>query len=241
LITYRRCIDRYRRFWRRRGERAQFAGHLPPASARRAAELGVLREPRGRVGRGLLADGHRADQPGAGPLQRPRRPTGNRLAAVAGREEDLRDGRCGHIRTFAVEEGRRPVCEDVPTRTIRHGSPARSRRHPAAPPIQSYARRRWQAPEFSVKRVAGGGEPEGEVSNRLHDQVGIGDPLTLSLPYGDVVLDDSGRPVVFASTGIGIALMAGMLSHLVAAESGFRSPCCTPIATRPRSRSAGRW
>src|SRR3954469_15946269 len=47
--------------------------------------------------------------------------------------------------------------------------------------------------QFSVKRVVGGGEPDGEVSNLLHDQVGIGDTLTLSLPYGDVVLDDSGR------------------------------------------------
>jgi len=75
--------------------------------------------------------------------------------------------------------------------------------------------------QFSVKRVTGGGEPDGEVSNLLHDQVGIGDTLTLSLPYGDVVLDDSGRPVVFASAGIGIAPMAGMLSHLVAAGSGL--------------------
>jgi nitric oxide dioxygenase len=45
--------------------------------------------------------------------------------------------------------------------------------------------------------------------------------LTLSLPYGDVVLDDAGRPVVFISAGIGIAPMAGMLSHLVAAGSGL--------------------
>ena len=50
--------------------------------------------------------------------------------------------------------------------------------------------------------------------------MGIGDTLTLSLPYGDVVLDDSGRPMVFASAGIGIAPMAGMLSHL-AAGSGL--------------------
>jgi nitric oxide dioxygenase len=75
--------------------------------------------------------------------------------------------------------------------------------------------------QFSVKRVTGGGEPDGEVSNLLHDHVGVGDTLTLSLPYGDVVLDDSGRPVVFASAGIGIAPMAGMLSHLVAAGSGL--------------------
>ena len=75
--------------------------------------------------------------------------------------------------------------------------------------------------QFSVKRVRGGGEPDGEISNLLHDAVDVGDVLTLSLPYGDVVLDDAGRPAVFASAGIGIAPMAGMLSHLVAANSGL--------------------
>lgn len=76
--------------------------------------------------------------------------------------------------------------------------------------------------QFSVKRVRGeGGDPDGEMSALLHDSVGVGDDLTLSLPYGDVVLDDSGRPVVFASAGIGVSPMAGMLSHLVAADSGL--------------------
>jgi nitric oxide dioxygenase len=74
---------------------------------------------------------------------------------------------------------------------------------------------------FAVKRVHGNGRPEGEVSNLLHDSVGVGDRLTLSLPFGDVVLDDSGRALVFCSAGIGITPMAGMLSHLVAAGSHF--------------------
>jgi nitric oxide dioxygenase len=73
--------------------------------------------------------------------------------------------------------------------------------------------------QFAVKRVRGDGKPDGEVSNFLHDRVQIGDRLTMSLPFGDVVLDDSGRPVVFASAGIGITPMAGMLSHLAAAGS----------------------
>ncbi|GAA4516568.1 FAD-binding oxidoreductase [Actinoallomurus oryzae] len=74
--------------------------------------------------------------------------------------------------------------------------------------------------QFSVKRVHGGdGKPPGEMSTLLHDSVDVGDILTLSLPYGNVVLDDSGRPVVFASAGIGITPMAGMLSHLARAES----------------------
>ena len=73
--------------------------------------------------------------------------------------------------------------------------------------------------QFSVKRVRGDGKPDGEVSTLLCDSVQVGDVLTLSLPFGDVVLDDSGRPVVFASAGIGITPMAGMLSHLTAAGS----------------------
>ncbi|MGY1726474.1 globin domain-containing protein [Geodermatophilus sp. SYSU D01062] len=75
--------------------------------------------------------------------------------------------------------------------------------------------------QFSVKRVRGGDKPDGEVSNHLCDRVQVGDRLTLSAPFGDVVLDDSGRPVVFASAGIGITPMAGMLSHLATAGSSL--------------------
>jgi nitric oxide dioxygenase len=79
--------------------------------------------------------------------------------------------------------------------------------------------------QFAVKRVRGNGngngKPAGEVSNLLVDTVQVGDTLTLSLPFGDVVLDDSGRPVVFASAGIGVTPMAGMLSHLVRAGSSL--------------------
>jgi nitric oxide dioxygenase len=75
--------------------------------------------------------------------------------------------------------------------------------------------------QFAVKRVHGGGKPDGEVSNLLYHSVAVGDRVTMSPPFGDVVLDDSGRPVVFVSAGIGITPMAGMLSHLVAAGSGL--------------------
>ena len=75
--------------------------------------------------------------------------------------------------------------------------------------------------QFTVKRVHGGGQPDGEVSTFLHDAVDLGDVLTMSLPYGEVVLDDAGRPAVFACAGMGIAPMAGMLSHLVNAGSSL--------------------
>src|SRR5262249_36024038 len=71
------------------------------------------------------------------------------------------------------------------------------------------------------KRVHGAsGKPDGEVSTLLHTRVGVGDTLTISVPFGALVLDDySGRPMVFISAGIGITPMAGMISHLATAGS----------------------
>ena len=77
--------------------------------------------------------------------------------------------------------------------------------------------------QFTVKRVHEAGKPDGQVSTLLHTEVNVGDVLTMSVPVGAVVLDDaSGRPMVFASAGIGITPMAGMLSHLV--KAGSRLP-----------------
>lgn len=78
------------------------------------------------------------------------------------------------------------------------------------------------------------------MSNLLHDAVGIGDIITMSVPCGDVVLDDSGRPVVFASAGIGIAPMAGMLSHLATAGSGLSITLLYADAHEAASRCAAR-
>jgi nitric oxide dioxygenase len=53
--------------------------------------------------------------------------------------------------------------------------------------------------QCTVKRVRGGGKPDGEVSTLLHTTVNVGDVLTISAPFGAVMLDDySGRPMVFA-------------------------------------------
>jgi nitric oxide dioxygenase len=76
--------------------------------------------------------------------------------------------------------------------------------------------------QFTVKWVHGAEKPDGEVSTLLQHSVQVGDVLVMSLPFGDVVLDDYGAPVVFLSAGIGITPMAGMLSHLVRAGSRLR-------------------
>ncbi|PJE95269.1 hemin transporter [Streptomyces carminius] len=72
---------------------------------------------------------------------------------------------------------------------------------------------RW----ISVKRLAG--DPAGEVSNWLHENVREGDVLTVGAPFGDVVLDDGDGPVLLASAGIGCTPMVSMLSYLAATGS----------------------
>jgi nitric oxide dioxygenase len=73
---------------------------------------------------------------------------------------------------------------------------------------------------ITVKRVASVADaPEGEVSNQLHRTVRAGDELTLSAPFGDVVLDDADTPLLLVSAGIGCTPTVGMLEHLAATGS----------------------
>lgn len=73
---------------------------------------------------------------------------------------------------------------------------------------------------ISVKAIpatvaADGAEiPEGEVSNFLHRNVFEGDTLTVSPPFGNLVLDDSEAPLLLISAGIGTTPIIGMLNYL---------------------------
>jgi nitric oxide dioxygenase len=70
---------------------------------------------------------------------------------------------------------------------------------------------------ITVKRVASVDDaPDGEVSTELHRTVRTGDQLTLSAPFGDVVLDAADTPLLLVSAGIGCTPMVGMLEHLAA-------------------------
>ncbi|GAA2813247.1 FAD-binding oxidoreductase [Kitasatospora paracochleata] len=86
---------------------------------------------------------------------------------------------------------------------------------------------------ITVKRVHGHGTPDGEVSALLHDTVQPGDELTLSAPFGDVVLDDTDNPLVLVSAGIGCTPMVGMLEHLTATRS------TRPVTVLHADRSPG--
>jgi nitric oxide dioxygenase len=59
---------------------------------------------------------------------------------------------------------------------------------------------------ISVKR-----EPDGKVSNYLHAQASVGDSIELFAPSGDFKLEESDKPLVLISGGIGITPTLAML------------------------------
>ncbi|MEW8986326.1 MAG: NO-inducible flavohemoprotein [Bacillus sp. (in: firmicutes)] len=79
-------------------------------------------------------------------------------------------------------------------------------------PLRDYYR-------ISVKREAGTANPDGKVSNYLHDQINVGDILKVSAPAGDFVLDtNNDAPVVLLSGGVGLTPMMSMLKSIAEAQ-----------------------
>jgi nitric oxide dioxygenase len=69
---------------------------------------------------------------------------------------------------------------------------------------------------ISVKREAGTANPDGMVSNYLHNTVTEGEILKVSAPAGDFVLDtEKNTPVVLLSGGVGLTPMLSMLKTVV--------------------------
>lgn len=98
--------------------------------------------------------------------------------------------------------------------------------------------------EISVKAIPaitgpdGTGVPEGEVSNHLYRNVFEGDAVRVSVPFGDLVLDEGDSPVMLISAGIGCTPMIGMLHHL--ADTGTTRPVSVLHADRSPSHHAHR-
>lgn len=57
--------------------------------------------------------------------------------------------------------------------------------------------------------------PPGLSSNFFHDQVKVGDRILALKPRGKFILNDSDRPIVLLSGGVGITPMISMLNHTV--------------------------
>lgn len=69
--------------------------------------------------------------------------------------------------------------------------------------------------QVTIRRVHGvDGAPEGQVSNYLYEHAKPGIQLDVSLPCGDVVLDESDAPLVLVSAGIGVTPMAAVLEDI---------------------------
>lgn len=92
------------------------------------------------------------------------------------------------------------------------------------------------AVSISVKAVTDG--VPGEVSNFLHASVFEGDTVEVSLPFGELTLDDGDTPVVLVSAGIGVTPMIGFLHHLRA--TGSRREVLVLHADRSPARHAHR-
>lgn len=69
---------------------------------------------------------------------------------------------------------------------------------------------------ISVKREdSKDGNPHGVVSTFLHEQVHVGDQLSLSAPAGYFIVDESTKPLVLISGGVGITPLTSMLEYAV--------------------------
>lgn len=76
---------------------------------------------------------------------------------------------------------------------------------------------------ISVKREAADIiNPNGLVSNRLHDFVNENDVIDISAPAGSFILQQNERPVVFVSGGIGQTPLMSMMESLI--ETGSKQP-----------------
>lgn len=95
---------------------------------------------------------------------------------------------------------------------------------------------------ISVKRELAPGHiaaaDNGLISNHLHDDVNEGDTILAHVPQGDFVLQESQRPVVLLSGGVGITPAVCMLHHL--AQNAPQRPVLFVHATLQGSHHAFR-
>ncbi len=160
----------------------------------------------------------------------------NALIAIEGRLYQEAGAAEGEVRQRMVITDRRQETPDVVSFLLRpsDGRPASAFRPgqyvsvqvelpDGARQIRQYSlssapgRQEWR---ISVKRVHDGARQGGEVSTWLHAHAQPGDTLTVSAPFGDLVLPEGDGPLLLASAGIGNTPMLAMLDHLASTGAG---------------------
>ena len=87
--------------------------------------------------------------------------------------------------------------------------------------------------------AASGDVPAGLMSSYLHDTLQEGGTLLVHMPLGDLVLDDSTRPIMLLSGGSGITPVLSMLDHLSSPEGGTRRVTFVHAARNPQVMGFG--
>lgn len=82
--------------------------------------------------------------------------------------------------------------------------------------------------------------PAGLMSSYLHDTLQEGGTLLMHMPLGDLVLDDSDRPVMLLSGGSGITPVLAMLDHLSSPTGGTRRVMFVHAARNPQVMGFGK-
>ncbi len=70
------------------------------------------------------------------------------------------------------------------------------------------------APSDAHYRIGVKVEPHGAAGHFIRTDIGVGDRVDVGAPRGSFILDDSARPVVLASAGVGVTPMLAMLHGL---------------------------
>ena len=87
----------------------------------------------------------------------------------------------------------------------------------AAPLLRSYSLA--GSPGTSSYRIGVKREPHGVASAYLHDRLQVGDPLDVSAPRGNFILQQGTEPLVLLSAGIGVTPVLAILHALAAVRS----------------------
>ena len=219
---------------------ARVAGHprRPVPDRARQPDVGDRRRPRrrrdpagrGRVGRGLLADGERADQPGARPLQRPRRAPGDGVAAVAGGASKIRE--TADVVTFVVRR--------IDDRLVKTSLPGQYVTVKVLMPDGVHQPRQYSLTRaddgehrhFSVKRV----HQPGRAGRRgVHAAARHGRRRRSADPVAALRRRRPrrrGRPAVFSAPASASPRWPACSPTRRRRIPGSRSRCCTPTSTR---------